>query len=150
MDRVIRHDPLALFEPPRITRSTPGLFVAAQGRGENEERTSPSREPLTAAKNLILGTRSPCISTQGGYRRASTLFLPGGRPPLPPISGHGEHAEGSASPLLRGQGPTVTFSSGEPLGKRVSWGLRDCAGTYRARIEALPRAVGAPLPPEGR
>ena len=100
MDRVTFHDPLALFEPREVSRIAPGLFIAAQGRGENEERTSPSREPLTAAKNLILGTRSPCISTQGGYRRALTLFLPDGRTPLRPISGRGEHAEGSASPLL--------------------------------------------------
>ena len=115
MDRVIRNDPLALFEPRGISRSTPGLFVAAQGRGENEERTSPSREPLTAAKNLILGTRSPCISTQGGYRRASTLFLPGGRRPLPPLAAMENVRKGpqvlyfEASP----GGPTLHFSPGE-------------------------------------
>ena len=111
---MIRHVPLALLESRRISRSAPGLFVAAQGRGENEERTSPSREPLTAAKNRILGTRSPCISTQGGYRRASTLFLPGVRPPLPPLSGRGEHAEGSQVLYFETSpgGPTVTFSAG--------------------------------------
>ena len=115
MIRPAWHDPLALLEHRQAGRITPGLFVAAQGRGENEERTSPSREPLTAAKNLILGTRSPCISTQGGYRRASTLFLPGGRPPLPPISGRGEHEEGSASLYFEASpgGPTLHFSPGE-------------------------------------
>ena len=109
------HDPLALFEPREVSRSAPGLFVAAQERGENEERTSPSREPLTAAKNLILGTRSPCISTQGGYRRASTLFLPGGERRFPPLAAVENMRKGpqvlyfEASP----GGPTVTFSPGE-------------------------------------
>ena len=40
--------------------------------------------------------------------------------------------------------------SSTPLGKRVSWALRDCAGTYGAPIGALPRAEGGLWTPEAR